>query len=220
MPGRSFCSNTFADELSFQGTPSQQALSYKAAADPNTDIPLWVTESVARAPEILPGVESDAWLLLVLSCFLAPCDVSLATLSQGATPRKRWDRYGGVEVVSAGRVGLDLYLEEFFSDTTRLNRAADQLERLAAVAKVAKSEDQIRVMDPIRARVLAAVPSELCSFWRRQTLTLVYRATPWKILEPVYVPTPSGPWGLLAVFRPVAFGRTLVPRLQHALHTV
>lgn len=148
----------------------------------------WVAMSAATASDMLPGLgEPDAKLLLVFLCFLASCDVSLNILTLGATPRKRWTQQGQVERVAASRVGLAPALEQFLSDAPRLARAVGQLERLSALST---SSSKICVLYPIRARLLAALPSGLHQFWRLQALIVMHHSPPWKYLEPVYVSSP------------------------------
>jgi hypothetical protein len=143
----------------------------------------WKTLSKAIAEQARPGlVRTDESLLLILLCFFND-EVSLDVLSRGASPRKRWTRQGEIENIGPSRMGLAPDLQFLLSDRTRLEIAADELEKHSAITK--NFNETYTVISVIRNHILDQLPRQLHSFWRLQALIIAYRAVPWKHLEPM-----------------------------------
>lgn len=124
----------------------------------------------------------DASIVLLLMCFLAPSSISMDLISRGATPRKRWNKYGKIDEMDATHVGLDPDLRILLSAKPRLSDAFLELGRSSIVSK---QPDCTYVVDEsIAPRVCANMSAKQISFWRCQALVVAYRAIPWKYIEP------------------------------------
>ncbi|KAF5974095.1 hypothetical protein FBULB1_7927 [Fusarium bulbicola] len=149
---------------------------------------------VNHAPQQLTGIlcllgspttfSEDASILLAFLSVLAVSEkVPLDLLSRGATPRRRWNMHGEMEEVDTIPSGLVPELCSLLSGTSRLSDAFHELELSSAVSK---NIDETYTLDEIIAsRIRVRLSPENRLFYRSQALVVVYRAIPWKYIEPV-----------------------------------
>ncbi|KAG5743179.1 hypothetical protein H9Q70_014112 [Fusarium xylarioides] len=147
----------------------------------------WKASSIAAVSESFPGSSSgysdDASILLAFLSVLAVSDkVPLDLLSRGAAPQRRWNMRGEIEEADAVATGLAPELCSLLSDSSRLNDAFYELELSSAVSK--NRDDTYNVDETVASRINERLLPENLLFFRSQALIVVYRAIPWKYIEP------------------------------------
>ncbi|KAH8722857.1 hypothetical protein GQ44DRAFT_729252 [Phaeosphaeriaceae sp. PMI808] len=119
--------------------------------------------------------------------FLPTCkEVPLELLFRGATPRRRWTVQGEGEESDAIASGLCLELQNLLSDQSKMLNAVQELDLLPAASGF---DQPYGLNEQVTLRVRENVPIEQVLFWRCQALIVVYRAIPWKYLEPIVANT-------------------------------
>ncbi|GAB0132576.1 hypothetical protein EsDP_00001008 [Epichloe bromicola] len=148
--------------------------------------PSWRTSALSATSEAVCGrlQSEDARILLALLSFFSTLDkIPANLLSRGTAPCKRWTSQGGIEEVDANHMGLPPELQALLSDTTRLEHSFRTLELSSAVTK---HHDQTYTIDnTVTSHIHERLPAEDLCFWRHQAVVVVYRAVPWKYIEPV-----------------------------------
>ncbi|KAF5619782.1 hypothetical protein F52700_11610 [Fusarium sp. NRRL 52700] len=165
----------------------------------------WKASSIAAVSETFPGsnggYSEDASILLAFLSVLAVSEkVPLDLLSRGAAPRRRWNMRGEIEEVDAVAAGLAPEVYSLLSGSSRLSDAFHELELSSAVSK--NVDETYNLDESIASRIRERLLPEDLLFFRTQALIVVYRAIPWKYIEPV---TPTT--------------KLFLPHLRHALQT-
>ncbi|KAF4417385.1 hypothetical protein FACUT_12261 [Fusarium acutatum] len=165
----------------------------------------WKASSIAAVSKSFPGSSSgysdDASILLAFLSVLAVSErLPLDLLSRGAAPRKRWNSRGEIEEVDAIAAGLDPELYSLLSGSSRLSDAFQELELSSAVSK--NMDETYNLDEMVASRIRERMLPENLLFFRSQALIVVYRATPWKYIEPA---TPTT--------------KLFLPHLRYALQT-
>ncbi|PNP78863.1 hypothetical protein FNYG_07728 [Fusarium nygamai] len=150
--------------------------------------PPWKASSIAAVSESFPGSSSgyseDASILLAFLSVLAVSEkVPLDLLSRGAAPRRRWNMCGEIDEVDAVAAGLAPELYGLLSHSSRLSDAFHELELSSAVSK--NIDETYNLDETVASRILQRLLPVNLLFFRSQALIIVYRAIPWKYLEPV-----------------------------------
>ncbi|CVL11857.1 hypothetical protein FPRO06_07906 [Fusarium proliferatum] len=142
---------------------------------------------MAAVSESFPGSSNryseDASILLAFLSVLAVSErVPLDLLSRGAAPRRRWNTRGEIAAVDAAAAGLNPELYSLLSGSSRLSDAFHELELLSALSK--NTDETYNLDEIVVSRIRERLSPESLSFFRSQALIVVYRAIPWKYVEP------------------------------------
>ncbi|KAK2022215.1 hypothetical protein LX32DRAFT_657868 [Colletotrichum zoysiae] len=128
-----------------------------------------------------PASDNDVNNLLTLSSFLAPArEIPLDMLHRGATPRKRWDKKGGI----ASRASdVDPGLASLLADRNRVSCVVQKLWQSGEAARCPTAPESYIISEETRRRIQDNLNGEHQTFWKTQALLVAYYALSWKNIE-------------------------------------
>jgi len=140
------------------------------------------TVAVERAagPPSEATSDKDVNDLLTLSSFFAPATkIPLDMLHRGATPRKRWNKEGGIESRASN---VDPGLASLLADRNRVICVLEKL-RQSGDAATYPAHESYTINDEARRRTLDSLDGEQQKSWKEQALLVAYHALSWKNIE-------------------------------------
>lgn len=165
------------------GTWRQYSTSYDPA------LPQWVTGSVAAVRELISesrDPDQATSLLLVLSCFLGDCDITVCSITRGAVAASRWSSNGELEALSPLGAGIDPSLSELLLTLPGLTRSIKLLEDMSLIRMTHDSTGELSfIVERDRKRLIKeCLDSSTRKFWRCQALLLASFVFPRPHLDP------------------------------------